>query len=530
MSLQIFGDFGFSAGFDETANPYQDAQVCINWYPEIAASEQSQNGRISSAKEVVALLGCPGLIEVAADPNGGAPGFTAAMTAWPAAYSGANLPVRGMWVLPGWTKAIVVIANKAYLATVSQRGSLTQAGTLGLMEIGTLSTSSGYVCIRDNGAGGQVAIVDGPYGYFCDQNGGDFRQIGDPAFLGATTVAFIDGWWVFSKPESQVFFTNTPQYSTTFDGTYFALKDSSTDNLVACVELKEELWLIGERTTEPWYDAGGQFFPFQRLVGAPLQVGCGAVGSVQKLVSTGQEGLIWLGRSERGENMVVRTRGFTYEEVSTDAIAVAISKYQTTSDAIGYVYEEGGHEFYVLNFPSADVTWVYDATMPPELAWHQRASYDPYSQTLHRHRSNCYMNFGGMRVVGDYQNGTLYQMTRAAHTDAGWPILARRRSPYIWNKENRERVFIASLQIDFAPGQGNSSGLGTNPVARLAISRDYGTTYGPAEPQPMGAIGGYLNRCMWRRRGWSRGAVAQIEVIDPVNRDLVGATLRAFGT
>ena len=84
----------------------------------------------------------------------------------------------------------------------------------------------------------------------------------------------------------------------------------------------------------------------------------------------------------------------------------------------------------MLLLPTADATWVYDATMPPPLAWHQRLSYDPYAALFHRHRSNCYMNFGGMRIVGDYQNGALYQLTRAVQNDAGWPILARRRSPY----------------------------------------------------------------------------------------------------
>jgi hypothetical protein len=246
-------------------------------------------------------------------------------------------------------------------------------------------------------------------------------------------------------------------------------------------------------------------------------------------VTPGQESLIWLGRSERGENVVIRTQGFTHQVVSTPAVSNTISKYVTTADAIGYCYEEGGHEFYVLNFPTADKTWVYDATLPPELAWSQWLSYDPYADQFHRHRSNCYMNFAGMRVAGDYQNGALYQMTRAAHTDAGWPIRARRRSPFIWNKENRERVAMSSLQVDFAPGQGNASGMGSNPQAYLRISRDYGATYGMANAQPLGQMGQYLNRCTWRQLGFSRGAVLELEVIDPVNRDITGVTLRAGG-
>lgn len=521
MPLDIFGDFGFAGAFDQTADPYQDAQICINWYPEIAPQ---------SAKEVVSLLGAPGLVQVAAATGGGAPGFTNTMTVWPGPSTVQNLPVRGMWVLPGRTKALVVIADTCYLVTYGKTGNLTTPSPLALTKVGTLATSTGIVNIRDNNAGGYAVLVDGPNGYLYNLNTQAFSQITDSAWLGADTVAFIDGWWIFNRPGTQTFYTNYPQYGTTFSGSYFALKDSSSDNLVGLIENKEELWLIGERTTEIWYDAGGQYFPFQRLVGSPLQTGCSAVGSICRLAAQGQEGLIWLGSSERGENVVIRTKGFQYDVVSTPAVSNAIANLSKTSDAIGYTYEEGHHEFYVLTFPSADVTWVYDATMPRELAWTQRLSFEPYSNTFHRHRSNCFMNFAGMRVVGDYQNGALYQMTRAAYTDAGWPILARRRSPFIWHKSSRERVFMQSLQIEFAPGQGNPSGMGSNPIATLRMSRDYGATYGQPLTASVGKTGEFKNRCMWRKLSRSRGAVAQIDFIDPCNRDIVGATLRATGT
>jgi hypothetical protein len=521
MALNLFGDFEFVGGSDQTANPYQDAQICVNWFPELSPSK--------AAKEVAGLLGAPGLIQVAAAPGGGAPGFSTSMTAWPQPSSVTNLPVRGSWVLPGWTQALVVIGNTCFLATIITPGSNSTPGVLELSKVGTLATVQGPVSIRDNDIGGFAVIVDGPYGYFYNISQQTLAQIEDPAWLGANTVCYIDGWWIFNQPGTQTFYTNYPQYGEAFNGSYYALKDAMSDKLMGVWESKEELWLIGERSTEIWYDAGGTYFPFQRLVGTPLQVGCKAVYSIARLVSQGQEGLIWLGRSERGENIVVKTQGFGHQVISTPAVSNAIAQYTVTSDAIGYTYEEGAHEFYVLLFPTADATWVYDATMPPALAWTQRLSYDPYAGQFHRHRSNCFMNFGGMRVVGDYQNGALYQLTRAAQNDAGWPLVARRRSPYIWNKENRERVFMASLQVDFAPGQGQSAGLGSNPQANLRISRDYGTTYGPVNQSPMGPMGDYTNRCMWRKLGFSRGAVAEVEVIAPVNRDIVGVTLRAAG-
>jgi len=513
--LNFFGDFGFAGGQDSAPNPMQDNQICINWYVEVDQM---------NAKEPLGLLGCPGLIQLTAAPGGGAPGFSSSMTQWPQPYSGPSLPVRGMWPLPGGTKALAVIGNTCYLITVTPTSSWP---TYSMQSVGTLLTNGGTVCIRDNNAGGYAVIVDGPYGYLYNIATQQFTQITDPNFQGASRVAYIDGWWIFNKPGTQTFYTNFPQYGTGFNGLYFALKDGASDNLVTIMENKEMLWLIGETTTEIWYDAGGQYFPFQRIEGTLLQCGCKAAQSVSRFGFQGQEGLIWFGRSERGENVIIRTRGFMDEIVSTPAFSAEVSQYPTTGDAIGYTYQEDTHEFYVLIFPSADTTWCYDGQSG---MLHKRLSYDPYAQQFHRHRSNAFMNFQGMRIVGDYENGAIYQLTRNAYTDAGWPILAKRRAPHIWDRGQRGRVFMASLQLDFTPGVGNPSGMGSNPVANLAISRDGGITFGQRWPAPIGQTGEYRNRCMWRRLGWGRDNVVDVEVIDPVKRDVVGATLKAFSS
>lgn len=514
--LSMFGDFGFVGGHDPAPNPLQDVQLCINFYPEV----DQQN-----PKEVVGLLGCPGLQELCAAPGGGAPGFNSTMTQWPQPYSGPILPVRGLWELPNGITALAVIGNTCYLVTVATPATASSFATLALSPVGTLKTSSGPVCIRDNNVGGYAVLVDGPFGYLYNLSTRAFTQITDPAFLGADTVAYIDGWWIFNQPGTQTFYTNYPQYGTGFSGSYFALKDAAADNLVAVFENKEELWLLGDKTTEIWYDAGGQYFPFQRLVGTLIQSGCKAKHSVSRFYTEGQEGLIWFGRSERGENVIIRTRGFIDEVVSTVAFGDEVATYPITSDAIGYTYQEDTHEFYVLIFPTADQTWVYDQQSG---VLHKRLSYDPYAQAWHRHRSNCFMNFQGMRIVGDYQTGSLHWLTRNAYTDAGWPLLAKRRSPHLWDKGQRGRVFAQSLQLDFRVGVGNASGLGSDPLAYLRISRDGGISFGQAWPAPLGKIGERETRTMWRRLGMSRDMVFDVEVIDPVPRDLIGCTFKGF--
>jgi len=536
-ALQLFGDFGFAGGEDTAPNPLQDRQICINFYPEV----NKQN-----PKEILGLLACPGLFQVAAAPGGGAPVFSTAMTAWPKASAVTNLPVRAMWPLPGDKTALVVIGAVLYLMSIATPATAAVFPTFTLTQVGTLITSTGPVSIaHNNGVGygvtgtvvGNAVLVDGPYGYVYNYLTGTFAQITDSGFLGADRVVCIDGWFVFNKPGSQAFYTPSQPYGIKFDGSYYALKDGAPDNLVTIFANKEMLWLIGETTTEVWYNAGGQYFPFDRLVGTLMQSGCKAVHSVSRFNVDGQDGVIWFGRSERGENVLLRTRGFNTDVVSTPAFSAEVRNYPITSDAVGYTYQEDTHEFYVITFPSADVTWVYDAQSN---LLHKRLSYDPYQTTptvnvyippgFHRHRSNCFMNFAGMRLVGDYQCGAIYQLTRNVYTDAGWPLLSKRRSPHIWDRGQRGRTFMTSLQLDFATGSGNPSGLGSNPQAGLSISRDGGKTFGQRTFAPMGAQAQNRVRTMWRRLSWARDAVVDLEVIDPVSRDLIGATLRAFSS
>jgi hypothetical protein len=50
-------DFAFVGPAYTAADPYQDRQICVNWYVEF--------DRTAGARTATALLGCPGLIQVA---------------------------------------------------------------------------------------------------------------------------------------------------------------------------------------------------------------------------------------------------------------------------------------------------------------------------------------------------------------------------------------------------------------------------------------------------------------------------------
>lgn len=508
------GDFGFVGQSYTAADPAQDRQATINWYLEYSQDNKS--------KTPTALLGCPGLdprFSVASGPTGG--------------------EVRGCWVLPGGARAITVCGNTLAMVQMTVPATQTSIAQFSVTLFGTIATNAGRVVMRDNGIGGYVMLVDGVNGYLVNLATLAVTTIADAGFVGPDRVAFIGGWWIFNVPGTNKFATNSPTtYTTTFSASFFALKDSSSDNVVTLGELNREVWIIGERASEVWYLAGGANFAFSRIPGVEPQVGCAAKHSI---ASTGTA-LAWLARTERGENLVVKTVQYGFERISTHAIETAISSYPLVSDAIGDCYEEEGHVFYVLTFPTADKTWVYDETASKAAGipqWHERASFESATGAFHRVRANCFMNLQNLRLVGDFVSGYIHQLSRKVFTDAGLdpasglptvePLVCLRKTPILWSRENRNRLFHSSIQIDFRPGMGLQTGQGSNPHGMLRWSDDAGETFGNQHLVPVGKTGKYKNRAIKRKLGQARDRQYEWRYSEPTNRDIAGATLFAEG-
>ncbi len=354
-----------------------------------------------------------------------------------------------------------------------------------------------------------------------------FGQILDPAFLGSDRIDFIEGWLLFNQPATRTFYTNAPvAYTLTFAGAFYALKDATTDNLVSLFAQNREAWLLGETHSEVWFNSGGTNFAFTRLPGVGPRVGCAAKHSI---AAVGAE-YCWLGRiGEQGENVIVMTNQYSWSRVSTHAIEHAIASYPLVSDAIGDSFEEEGHLIYQITFPTADATWCLDVTTweesKGELGWFQRLSWNSNTATYHRHQANTMVNFADVRLVGDYTTGQIHQQSRKFYTDAGNVLRCQRRTPHIWSKRNRKRIFASSLQIEFKAGVGLQTGQGSNPQCMLRWSDDGAQSWGGEMWAPIGMAGDTQNRAMWFQLGAFRDRVWEANYSDPTPRDIVGATM-----
>jgi hypothetical protein len=340
-------------------------------------------------------------------------------------------PVRGLWQFGGFGYA--VSGNTLYKITTAW--TATALGTI---------VNTGPVSMSDNGT--QLFVAANGPSYIYNARTNVFAQITDEDFPGAVTVGYIDGYFVFNEPNSQKVWVTSLLDGLSVDPLDFASAEGSPDGLVSLTVSNREIWLFGTNSTEVWYDAGTADFPLQRIQGASNELGCTAPYSVAKMDNT----VFWLGADARGRGMVYRANGYVGQRISTHAVEWHIQQYGNLSDAIGYTYQQDGHSFYVLIFPQANTTWVYDLATQ---AWHERAGW--YNGEFTRHRSNCQMAFNNEIVVGDFENGNIYAFDLDVYADNGaiqrWLRSWRALPP---GQNTLLRTTHHSLQLDCETGVG----------------------------------------------------------------------------
>lgn len=246
-----------------------------------------------------------------------------------------------------------------------------------------------------------------------DRTGSTFTSLSDAAWTGADRVDFIDTFIVWNVPGTAEFGSTVSTTIEPLDPTYVASKTSWPDPLVGLVVCETQLFLFGQIKSEIWYDAGGAAFPFARQSGVSITHGCVAKYSI---VAADLD-VFWLSADLQGKGVVLRVRGTDVKRISNFALEYAISQMSDITDAVGYCFLQAGHLFYVLSFPSANQTWVWDASVTePELGWSQRGWMDS-NGGFNRDRGVVGCAMWGKCVVLDWENGTIYEQRQASYVD-----------------------------------------------------------------------------------------------------------------
>ena len=313
--------------------------------------------------------------------------------------------------------------NGQFLFEVNPDGSTTQ--------IGMFNSLSGPVYAADNGF--LLMFVDGKDGWILRLADSNWTKITDEYFpgngngtLSPTFVTFLDERFIVNNPDSNQYYYSTPNYGSDHDNTtdpypvspvnpstqpngYWSplnsgAKIAQADNINAVVACNNYLWLFGYNSCEIHYDTGnynGQLFA--RYQGAILNVGCQAPNSVAQY----QDNIFFLGSDIKGTLGVFSNDGMSPVRVSTRGIEQIIESMGTWTDCQAYTYSQLGHSFYVMLFPTANRTLVYDTVTN---SWHERTKLIKATGLLSRWDGMYATNNYNKLIIGDASTSCIYEL------------------------------------------------------------------------------------------------------------------------
>lgn len=378
--------------------------------------------------------------------------------------------------------------------------------------LGSISNLSTPVSMSDNGT--TAVIVDGtPLGYQITLATNVFSQIQDATgtFVGATRVDFADTFFAFNAPGTNGWYTSLSN-QVAFNALAQGNKDSQPDPIATLAFNIRQVWLIGTKSSEVWYDAGGAILAYSSWPNVLIPYGTAAPYSLAQA----DVDLFWISRNPQGEVIAVQTKGLGVQAISTRALEYEWSNYPTVADCVAGAFQIGGHTFVNFHFPSADKTWTYDLATKQ---WHQRI-YTDNNGVPHRDRVSFYASVGPdggypATIIGqDWQTGQIYALDQKFYTDNGQPIVCRRTFPHVM--KDMQMITHVSFVADFESGGGSGNlaspgnAQAAGPVLCLRYSNDGGSNWSNYRQKNTGSTGNYRALLRWRSLGMARDRVYEV--------------------
>ena len=376
------------------------------------------------------------------------------------------------------------VVSGTSLFKVAESGAVTTIGTI---------PGTNRVNMSDNGI--TLVIVTNPDGY--ESDGTTVSQITDSVFVGfggASDVDFLDGFLIFTVPNSRVSFVSGLN-ALTFNALDFTTIDGSTDNLLGLIVDHREIIYLKEKSVEIWYDAGiAVGFPMARNPNGYLEIGCVAADTAAKLGGA----VYWVAN----DNTVRQLSGASPAIIST----VGISKFIEDADqAYGFAYTFEDKHYYVVALPGA--TLEYDILARE---WHNRETFtksvwdvlsiiEGYSSSL----------------VFNSNSGEIGKLNQSTRTEFGG--IQKIQWTYQEIEADGRRIVLDRLEISMGTGVGITSGQGSDPKAELELSYDGGKQFASFETKEIGKIGEYLVRLVFHRLGSGYNIVPRVTMTDPVD-------------
>lgn len=393
---------------------------------------------------------------------------------------------------------------------------------------GTVAQDKYPATISANGpVGNQLGITSGGNWYNYDLGTNTLTQVA--ALNGKATMGGgKDGYFLcFDVNTGTVFVSNLDDGTTWTTASMFFQRSIAPDPWKAMVIGNPYIYMLGEQTSEAWYDAGNSPQPFAPILSSFMQFGTPAPFAA----GMAGDALLFLSRDVSGQGIIIAAHGYSPVPISNYAAETAIQGYARTStiaDAEILNYQDQGHLFGNFSFPSANATWTVDVNGGG--LFHERGAWNTMLNRFEvwRPRVHCYAF--GQHLTADRSTGTIAAMDVSYGTEADGDLIRRLRiGPPIWAASSRQRLQISRFGLQLDAGLGTISGQGVNPQVSMRSTKN-GETWGTIRTASAGPMGDYGRRVYWNMVAASNKLWApEVTMTDPIPWRLSGAEIEGSG-
>jgi len=417
-------------------------------------------------------------------------------------------------------------------AEVMGSGAVTPRGTVAVDGNPATICTNGFgsdSALPDDQEGlGQLLVTSGGKTYIFEFATNLLTEIPDLVGISITQGACLNGHFLAFDHDNSIIYISDQLDGMSWDVSNYLQRQIGTDPWRAMVATPYgQLCLPGTSTGEFWYfDPTNYPTLFSPDLSGLFSYGCGATFSAAQVGNS----VIWLGKAPDGGYQVLQAQGYRPVRISTHAMEHEAATYPRVDDAIGQAYTEQGHTFYLLTFPTANVTWCYDEQAPEGRRWHKRGTWVS-EEGLYKYQRPVFHAFAfDKHLMADRESARIYHMANRFPKDIEGRVIRRlRRSPTVQN-ENRLIVYNwFELLMETGLGQ-DANPHGPPPTVMLRISKDGGRTWGDERQASAGKLGAFQTRVYWPRIGQARQRVFEVTVTDVVrNWRVTAAYLRVPG-
>lgn len=321
--------------------------------------------------------------------------------------------------------------------------------------------------------------------------------------MAASTVVFIDGYFLFTALAGDKFFISQTNDPSSYDALDRSTAELRPDPIVCAFVYNNLLHIAGTETIERYNNIGGVSFPFQRINQAANSIGC--YSKFTPIEASNAYSFIGGGKNEGAQ--VYLLTGSQPQVISTPAIDNVLQDFTSAELAQAYsmVWQERGQHLLAFTINSdriTDRTFLFNFTSGE---WFE------FKSGTGAWRAKSVTKIYNKFLCGDDSNQIGYLDT-TSHTDYGDPIFREKASQPFLSQDGAE-YRVGRIEAWMQAGTGNAT---TSPQLMMDFSDDLGRTWSNETWRGIGKVGQYGLRAQWRKQGLvDRNRVYRFKASDP---------------